>query len=326
MIPAITGNIDVPGGWIFGMKGAGRFPSLIENLDPEVEKKRLGYEKYKMLCGEGADLPACHIPSLIDSMLYGEPYRMRAFLVFGNNTLTTYANTNMVYKALMKLDFMVCADLFMTPTAELADIVLPAASWPELNQICALPTIAGNVVMSNQKVVRMGECKSDEEIFVELARRMKLPVCTEAVEDVLDQDAEERPADGRLQGPDRARLDPRPAGIPEVREERVQDADRQARALLDAARGDGLRAAAVLRGTAGEPALDARSGRRIIRWCSRPAGGFRPSSTRSTGSCRCAARATPIRSATSTRTRPPSTGSKTANGWSSRRAAAASSR
>ena len=62
MIPAITGNIDVPGGWIFGMKGAGRFPSLIENLDPEVEKKRLGYEKYKMLCGEGADLPACHIP------------------------------------------------------------------------------------------------------------------------------------------------------------------------------------------------------------------------------------------------------------------------
>ena len=187
MIPAITGNIDVPGGWIFGMKGAGRFPSLIENLDPEVEKKRLGYEKYKMLCGEGADLPACHIPTLIDAMLTGVPYRVGAFLVFGNNTLTTYANTNMVYKALMKLDFMVCADLFMTPTAELADIVLPAASWPELNQICALPTIAGNVVMSNQQVVRMGECKSDEEIFVELARRMKLPVCTEAVEDVLDQ-------------------------------------------------------------------------------------------------------------------------------------------
>ena len=187
MIPAITGNIDVPGGWIFGMKGAGRFPSLIENLDPEVEKKRLGYEKYKMLCGEGADLPACHIPTLIDAMLTGVPYRVRAFLVFGNNTLTTYANTNMVYKALMKLDFMVCADLFMTPTAELADIVLPAASWPELNQICALPTIAGNVVMSNQKVVRMGECKSDEEIFVELARRMKLPVCTEAVEEVLDK-------------------------------------------------------------------------------------------------------------------------------------------
>jgi anaerobic selenocysteine-containing dehydrogenase len=187
IIPALTGNIDVPGGWIFGMHGAGRFPSLIENLDPEVEKKRLGYDKYKMLCGEGADLPACHIPSLIDAMLYGEPYRVRAFMIFGNNTLTTYANVNLVYKALMKLDYIVCADLFMTPTAELADIVLPAASWPELNQIAALPTIAGNVVMGQQQVVRIGECKSDEEIFVELARRMKLDCCTESVEEVLDQ-------------------------------------------------------------------------------------------------------------------------------------------
>src|SRR4029079_12898648 len=101
--------------------------------------------------------------------------------------LPTYTSVNLVYKALMKLDFMVCADLFMTPTSQLADIVLPAASWPELNQICALPTIAGNVVMSNQQTVRIGECKSDEEIFVELARRMNLPVCTDAVEDVLDQ-------------------------------------------------------------------------------------------------------------------------------------------
>jgi anaerobic selenocysteine-containing dehydrogenase len=116
----------------------------------------------------------------------GEPYRVRAFLVFGNNTLTTYANASTAYEALMKLDFMICADLFMTPTAELADIVLPAASWPEINQIAGLPTIAANVVLANQKAVRTHECKSDEEIFVELARRMKLPVGTEDVEEVLD--------------------------------------------------------------------------------------------------------------------------------------------
>jgi len=186
MLPAITGNVDVPGGWVFGMHGVGRFPSLIENLSDEVQAKRLGADRFKMLCGEGADLPACHIPTLLDAMRIGEPYRVRAFLVFGNNTLTTYANTSLVYESLMKLDFMVCADLFMTPTAELADIVLPAASWPELNQIAALPTIAGNIVLGQQKVVQIGECKPDEEIFVELARRMKLDVCTESVEDVLD--------------------------------------------------------------------------------------------------------------------------------------------
>jgi anaerobic selenocysteine-containing dehydrogenase len=186
MLPALTANVDVPGGWVFGMKGLGRFPSLIENLTPEAKAKRLGADRFKLLGGEGADLPAAHIPTLLQAMREGKPYPVKAFLVFGNNTLSTYANTSLVYDSLMKLDFMVCADLFMTPTAELADIVLPAASWPELNQLAGLPTVAANVVLAQQQAVRIGECKSDEEMFVELARRMKLPVGTEAVEDVLD--------------------------------------------------------------------------------------------------------------------------------------------
>jgi thiosulfate reductase/polysulfide reductase chain A len=186
MLPALTGNIDVPGGWVFGMHGLGRFPSLIENLTPEANAKRLGAERFKLLGGEGADLPAAHIPTLLRAMREGKPYPVKAFLVFGNNTLTTYANTSLVYESLMKLDFMVCADLFMTPTAELADIVLPAAAWPELDQLAGLPTVAANVVLAQQKAVQIGECKSDEEMFVALARRMKLPVCTEPVKDVLD--------------------------------------------------------------------------------------------------------------------------------------------
>jgi anaerobic selenocysteine-containing dehydrogenase len=186
MLPALTGNVDVPGGWVFGMHGIGRFPSLIENLTPEASAKRLGADRFKLLGGEGADLPAAHIPTLLQAMREGKPYPVKAFLVFGNNTLTTMANSSLVYESLMKLDFMVCADLFMTPTAELADIVLPAASWPEINQLAGLPTVAANVVLANQQAVRIGECKSDEEIFVELARRMRLPVGTEAVEDVLN--------------------------------------------------------------------------------------------------------------------------------------------
>ena len=82
---------------------------------------------------------------------------------------------------------MVCADLFMTPTAELADIVLPAAAWPELDQLAGFPTVAANVVVAQQKVVQVGECKPDEEIFVELARRMKLGLCEEPVRDVLNR-------------------------------------------------------------------------------------------------------------------------------------------
>ncbi len=186
MLPVLTGNVDVPGGWVFGGRAIGKFPSLIENLTPEANAKRLGADRFKLLGGEGADLPAAHIPTLLQAMREGKPYPVKAFLVFGNNTLATYANAKQAYESLMKLDYMVCADLFKTPTAELADILLPAAAWPELDQIVGLPTIAANVALAQQKVVQVGECKPDEEIFVALARRMKLPVGTEDVKDVLN--------------------------------------------------------------------------------------------------------------------------------------------
>jgi anaerobic selenocysteine-containing dehydrogenase len=186
MLPALTGNIDVPGGWVFGMKGLGRFPSLIQNLPQEISAKRLGADRFKMLGGEGADLPAAHIPTLLKAMREGVPYRVKAFLVFGNNTLATYGNAKQARESLGKLDLLVVADLFMTPTAELADIVLPAAAWPELNQLAGLPTVAANVVLAQQKAVQIGECKADEQIFIELARRMDLPVGTEPLDDVLE--------------------------------------------------------------------------------------------------------------------------------------------
>ena len=130
ILPALTANIDVPGAWVFGMHGLGCFPSLIENLTPEASAKRLGADRFKLLGGEGADLPAAHIPTLLQAMREGRPYPVKAFLVFGNNTLSTFANASQVYESLIRLDFMVCADLFMTPTAELLTSFCPPHHGP----------------------------------------------------------------------------------------------------------------------------------------------------------------------------------------------------
>lgn len=186
LIPVLTGNIDVPGGWVFGMHCLGGLPSLLETMPLEQQQKRLGYDEFKMLCGEGAQLPAAHIPSVLQAMRTGRPYPVKAMMVFGNNTLTTYGDSKLVYRSLMALDFLVHADLFMTPTAQLADLVLPAASWPEINEVAGLPTIAGNVALANQQAVRTHECRADEEIFVALARRLGLEHCTEDPEEVYE--------------------------------------------------------------------------------------------------------------------------------------------
>src|SRR5262249_5772035 len=130
VLPALTGNIDVPGGWIIGMKALGGFPDLLDTLPPEVRAKRLGFDKFKLLAGEEAFYPAAHIPSVLHAMRTGDPYKINAFLVWGNNTLSTYANTKSIASAMMNVPFITHTDLFMTPTAQaFADIVLPAASW-----------------------------------------------------------------------------------------------------------------------------------------------------------------------------------------------------
>jgi anaerobic selenocysteine-containing dehydrogenase len=70
---------------------------------------------------------------------------------------------------------MVVADMFMTPTAALADIVLPVAGYLEFNSIVAPPYYP--VAQVQQKVAQVGECRSDFEILNELAKRVGLGEC-----------------------------------------------------------------------------------------------------------------------------------------------------
>ncbi len=85
-------------------------------------------------------------------------------------------------KALKSLDFIVSADLFMTPTCELSDLVLPAAHWLETEMPMRAYQNMGprfmNYIMASQKVIEpVGECWDDRKIVIELAKRMgtKLP-------------------------------------------------------------------------------------------------------------------------------------------------------
>ena len=186
ILPAITGNIDIPGGWVFGTPIATPVPSLDENLTPAARAKRLGSQEFRVL-GQANVQPSAHIPAVFKAMRTGEPYPVRAFLVFGNNSLLSYANSKVIYESLKKLEFFMVMDLFMTPSANLADLVLPAASWFEVDAMPAFPYFAENAVLVQQKLAQIGESKQDEVVFTEIARRMNLKVGTEDPRDVYTQ-------------------------------------------------------------------------------------------------------------------------------------------
>jgi anaerobic selenocysteine-containing dehydrogenase len=186
LLRGLTGNIDIPGGDILGMEIIRPYPVMKNQLPEGMLAKRIGSDQFKLLSGFRAAMPSAHIPGLFKAMRTGDPYRIRALLVFGGNPMVTVANTREVYESLLKLDLLVIADMFMTPTAALADYILPAAFWPESNQIMDMPLVAGNAVIAQQKTVQVGECRQDEEIMIDMARRLNLPGAEETLEDILN--------------------------------------------------------------------------------------------------------------------------------------------
>ncbi len=175
ILRAVTGNIDVPGGDVFWVPPEKVFQTspfvepentLLGRMTPEAAARKLGY-------GESIPLnPGVRHPVFWDAVLDQKPYPVKALLIMGTNPLLTSSAPLRGEEALKRLDFSCCVDLFMTPTAQLADIVLPAASWLEQDDVADLHFIW--CVAARQKVAEVGECWDDKKILIELARRVGL--------------------------------------------------------------------------------------------------------------------------------------------------------
>jgi anaerobic selenocysteine-containing dehydrogenase len=112
------------------------------------------------------------------AILQGLPYRPRGLLGFGSNLLLAHADPVRGREALSRLEFYAHADLFMSPTSALADIVLPVASCFERESLklgFEISVGAQSLVQYRHPVVpAIGEARSDTEIVFGLARRLGL--------------------------------------------------------------------------------------------------------------------------------------------------------
>ena len=167
---AITGNLDIPGGSALFQPPKGRTISEFtyhRELSPEQKAKHLGGDIYKLIRMIGLVTPKM----IWDAILTGKPYPIKAILMQASNPVVTRANAKEVYKALSQVEFLSVADFFLTPTAELADIFLPAATWLEADYAGGFFFRHG-YLFPRRKIVQIGECRSDFEIWNELGRRM----------------------------------------------------------------------------------------------------------------------------------------------------------
>jgi anaerobic selenocysteine-containing dehydrogenase len=175
LLYALTGCFDAPGGNVL-LPGVPAAP--ITGADLPVAPRRapaLGAPERPL--GPARD-NVITARELYRAILEGTPYPVRGLIGFGANLLLSQADGGHGRLALAALDFYAHADLFMTPTAALADVVLPVASAFEREALkigFEISTEAQALVQFRQAVVPPpGEARADTEIVFDLAGRLGL--------------------------------------------------------------------------------------------------------------------------------------------------------
>ncbi len=170
ILQTITGNYDVPGGW-----ATNPFMRLTDLRLP-VDEEPIGAEQYPVFRGFwGMTSPYGQALTLPDVILSEKPYPIKAIIVTGGNPAVSWPDSKKVEQAFKKVDLVVVIDVFMTQTAELADIVLPACSCVEKMGIVYNYALTSGIpyAMLRRKVIEpMWECWPDWKFYSELGRRM----------------------------------------------------------------------------------------------------------------------------------------------------------
>jgi len=171
IIRSISGNMNIPGGDIlltpasFTRPGRvfllGKYPRKAENI--------LG-DQFKV-AQRSAFIPPY---TMVEAILNEKPFPVKAAWFILTNPIMSYPNSRETYKALMKLEFSVTSELFMTPTAALADIVLPVAWGMEHDELGYWPVWYEEIRCHPKIVEPPGECWPDTKIINELAKRLGL--------------------------------------------------------------------------------------------------------------------------------------------------------
>jgi formate dehydrogenase alpha subunit len=111
--------------------------------------------------------PGLTLPEMLDAACDG---KIKALYVIGENPMLSDADAHHTEKALRNLDFLLVQDIFLTETAKLADVVLPAASFAEEDG--TFTNTERRIQRVRKAIEPIGNSKPDWWIICQLARRM----------------------------------------------------------------------------------------------------------------------------------------------------------
>jgi len=171
----LTGCVDAPGGNVLFASVPTADVSGIEFVSAAQHGRTLGAAARPL---GPSRFQLVTTDEIYRAILDGQPYRVRGLVGFGANLLVAHADGLRGRDALSALDFYVHCDLFLNPTAELADIVLPVASAFEREALKVgfeISQDAQSLVQLRRRVAQPpGEARGDIDIVFDLATRLGL--------------------------------------------------------------------------------------------------------------------------------------------------------
>ena len=169
----LTGNIGKEGSGLNPLRGQNNVQGVCDM--GALPFNYPGYKKYVLDsvrdeaqcqwgCGALNDLPGLQMVEILEAAHDGN---MKGMYIMGENPVFSEAETLKTKESLLNLEFLVVQDIFLTETAQLADVVLPATTWAEKN---------GTFTNTERRVQRIrkaakppGEARADWQIFCDLA-------------------------------------------------------------------------------------------------------------------------------------------------------------
>jgi anaerobic selenocysteine-containing dehydrogenase len=179
---AVTGNIERPGSMINWVPpDTGPLEDFAMEV-PAPKETPIGADEFKLLASPPFAMAQMH--TLFKQLKEGTS-PIRVMHLQGTNPLLAYPNTKEVKGGLLNVEFLSVVDLYMSPTAEYADIVLPAAHWLEIDDIYDMhPRFMIGAI--NKVVDPPGEAWPDNKIFNELGKRLAPEYWFNSVAEMLD--------------------------------------------------------------------------------------------------------------------------------------------
>ena len=194
----LCGNVGIPGGGVNPLRGQNNvqgacdmgglpnvytgYQSVVDPLVRERMEKAWDVEKLP-------ENPGMTVTDMVEKAYERE---IKALYIIGENPMVSDPDLNHTKKGLENLDFLVVQDIFLTETAQMADVVLPSTSFAEKE---------GTFTNTERKVqlVRMavnppGEARVDWKIISDLSGRMGYPMNYESAQAVMEEIAELTPS------------------------------------------------------------------------------------------------------------------------------------